>query len=64
MKTYVSWGVTFSMLTIACTYLVIKIIIVLAYKGIISAGVCNFLSLLAMLTTTYKHTTYIEPFRF
>jgi hypothetical protein len=26
--------------------------IFLAYKGIISAGVCNFLSSLAMLTTT------------
>jgi hypothetical protein len=26
MKTYVSWGVTFSMFTIACTHLVIKII--------------------------------------
>jgi hypothetical protein len=29
--------------------------IFLAYKGIISAGVCNFLSSLAMFTTTYKH---------
>ena len=29
--------------------------IFLAYKGIISVGVCNFLSSLAMFTTTYKH---------
>ena len=31
-------------------------LIFLAYKSIISAGVCNFLSSLAMFTTTYKLT--------